>query len=513
MTGSGGVFRDVVATGQGAKCIVSTDIFCFANPDMTLSKLPPGCLPPDYLLKRCVHAVRDYGNRVGIPTNNGSFHFHDDFRAKPTVLVGAYGIIPKKLAKKGQPKKGDIAVAIGGRTGRDGIHGATFSSAEMTDRTITVNSTAVQIGNAIEEKRTFDALLEARGAGCIRAMQDCGAGGFSSAFGEMGEQTGITIHLEKALLKYGYTAEESAIIKRVLLYAQMRGNNQGVVKLIGPGIPKAKDAGNIEVEKNTKLSALINGSKNHAMVVVNQAVDTAIQKAKEHGIGIVGVNHINTSSGALGYYAKRIAEANLIGVVFAGSMESVAAFGSYEPIFGTNPMAFGIPRQNGALVLDMATAAMAYFGVIEASTAGRSLPEDIAYDKEGNITVDPAKVLDGGALRTFDKGPKGSGLSMIVQILTGPLIGASFTGIGDVENNWSGHLVLAIDPELLGGLEVLEDGVAKMIERVKATKKLPNVTEIFVPGEKGDQMTKNVLDSGEIEIEENLYNELKKVVE
>lgn len=202
MTGSGGVFRDVVATGQGAKAIVSTDIFCFAPPNMDLNKLPKGSLPPDYLLKRCVHAVRDYGNRIGIPTNNGSFHFHDDFRAKPTVLVGSYGIIPKKFAQKGKPKVGDLAIAIGGRTGRDGIHGATFSSAEMTDRTISVNATAVQIGNAIEEKRVFDAILEARDKLCIRAMQDCGAGGFSSAFGEMGEKTGITIDLKNAELKY-----------------------------------------------------------------------------------------------------------------------------------------------------------------------------------------------------------------------------------------------------------------------------------------------------------------------
>lgn len=202
MTGSGGVFRDVVGTGQGAKAIVSTDIFCFAPYDMSVSKLPEGCLPPDYLLRRCVQAVRDYGNRVGIPTNNGSFHFHEDFRAKPTVLVGSYGLIPKKYAKKGQAKKGDVIVAIGGRTGRDGIHGATFSSGEMTDRTINVNSTAVQIGNAIEEKRVFDAISEARDANLIRAITDCGAGGFSSAIGEMGEKTGVTVHLEKAPLKY-----------------------------------------------------------------------------------------------------------------------------------------------------------------------------------------------------------------------------------------------------------------------------------------------------------------------
>lgn len=315
----------------------------------------------------------------------------------------------------------------------------------------------------------------------------------------------------KAILKYGYNDQEAKIIEEVLLYAQLRGNNQGIVKLIGPGIPKAEDTGEIKIEKETKLSALINGHKNHAMIVVNKAVDIAIQKAKEHGIGIVGVNHINTSSGAIGYYAKRIARENLVGMVFAGSPPTVATEGSYEPIFGTNPLAIGIPSKKDPLVLDMATAAMAYFGVIEAKTAGKSLPEGIAYDKEGNLTQDPAKVLDGGALRTFDKGYKGAGLSMMVQILTGPLVGASFTGIGDVANNWSGHLVIAIDPEILGGLKAITTGVAQMIEKVKSTKKLPNVKEILIPSERGDKMTKEVLDAGEIEIEDNLYNELKRV--
>ncbi len=202
MTGSGGVFRDVVATGQGAKCVVSTDIFCLANPDMDKSKLPSGTLPPDYILKRVVTAVKDYGNRMGIPTNNGSFHFDDGFRAKPVVLVGAYGILPKSKAKKGQPKIGDLAVVVGGKTGRDGIHGATFSSGEMNERTMEVNAQAVQIGNAIEEKRTFDAILEARDKNLIRAVQDLGAGGFSSAIGEMGEEIGVIVNLEKAPLKY-----------------------------------------------------------------------------------------------------------------------------------------------------------------------------------------------------------------------------------------------------------------------------------------------------------------------
>lgn len=202
MTGSGGVFRDIVGTGQGGKTIVSTDVFCLAPPNLPLSKLPPGCLPPNYILKRVIAAVRDYGNRMGIPTNNGSLHFHDDFRAKPTVFVGAYGILPKKRAKKGKPRVGDFIVSVGGRVGRDGIHGATFSSGEMTERTITVNAQAVQIGNAIEEKRMFDAILEARDKNLIHAIQDSGGGGLSSAVGEMGSKTGVSVQLKKERLKY-----------------------------------------------------------------------------------------------------------------------------------------------------------------------------------------------------------------------------------------------------------------------------------------------------------------------
>lgn len=202
MTGSGGVFRDIAGTGQGAKNIISTDMFCFAPPDLDPSKLPPGTLRPDYLQRRVVQGVCDYGNRMGIPTANGSVHYHEDFRAKPSVIVGAYGIMPEIRARKGEPQLGDLVVAIGGRTGRDGIHGATFSSGEMTDNTAQINSSAVQIGNAIEEKRMFDALLEARDLDYIRAITDCGAAGFSSAIGELGEDIGATVDLAKVPLKY-----------------------------------------------------------------------------------------------------------------------------------------------------------------------------------------------------------------------------------------------------------------------------------------------------------------------
>src|SRR3990167_5250609 len=202
MTGSGGVFRDILGTGLGAKPIVSTDIFCFAPPDLLQKELPPGCLPPDYLLRKVVYGVRDYGNRVGIPTNNGSVHFHKDFRAKPTVAVGSFGIVKKSKSQKGNPKVGDLILTIGGRTGRDGVHGATFSSGEMTSETIDVLGSAVQIGNAIEEKRIIDLVMALSEQNLIRAVTDCGAGGYSSAIGEMAKSLGAEVDLEKVPLKY-----------------------------------------------------------------------------------------------------------------------------------------------------------------------------------------------------------------------------------------------------------------------------------------------------------------------
>ncbi len=202
MTGSGGVFRDILGTGQGAKPVVSTDVFCFAPPDLAAKDLPPGCLPPEYLLRKVVYGVRDYGNRVGIPTNNGSIHFHQDFRAKPTVAVGSFGLIEKSKAKKGKPKLGNLILTLGGATGRDGIHGATFASGEMTDRTINVSGSAVQIGNAIEEKRLIDAILRLKEENLICAITDCGAGGYASAIGEMAKETGAEVYLDKVPLKY-----------------------------------------------------------------------------------------------------------------------------------------------------------------------------------------------------------------------------------------------------------------------------------------------------------------------
>ena len=200
-TGIGGVIRDTIGTGMGAKPVCNTDIFCFAPPDTPTESIPTGVLHPRRVMRGVVEGVRDYGNRMGIPTVNGAVYFDPRYLGNPLVYCGNVGRIPRDMSFK-HPQAGDLVVSVGGRTGRDGIHGATFSSAELTSESETLSGGAVQIGNAIEEKKVLDVLLVARDRGLYSAITDCGAGGFSSAVGEMGEEIGAEVWLEQAPVKY-----------------------------------------------------------------------------------------------------------------------------------------------------------------------------------------------------------------------------------------------------------------------------------------------------------------------
>jgi len=200
-TGLGGVIRDPLGTGMGARPICNTDVFCFAPPDTPYAALPPGVLHPKTVMHGVVAGVRDYGNRMGIPTVNGAVYFDERYLGNPLVYCGNVAIIPRGMSEK-EVIPGDYIVAVGGRTGRDGIHGATFSSAELTHESESLSGGAVQIGNAITEKMVMDVILEARDRNLYHAITDCGAGGFSSAVGEMGEETGAEVWLDQCPLKY-----------------------------------------------------------------------------------------------------------------------------------------------------------------------------------------------------------------------------------------------------------------------------------------------------------------------
>ena len=201
-TGIGGVIRDPMGTGLGGKPVCNTDVFCFGPPDYPHDKLPKGTLHPKTVAQGVVSGVRDYGNRMGIPTVNGAVYFDERYLGNPLVYCGNVAMLPVGKSEKQAAHPGDLIVAVGGRTGRDGIHGATFSSAELTEESEELSGGAVQIGNAITEKIVMDVILQARDKNLYRAITDCGAGGFSSAVGEMGEDTGAVVWLEKCPLKY-----------------------------------------------------------------------------------------------------------------------------------------------------------------------------------------------------------------------------------------------------------------------------------------------------------------------
>jgi len=200
-TGVGGVIRDTMGCGLGAKPIASTDIFCFGDPKIKSKDLPPGILHPRRIVRGVIAGVRDYGNKMGIPTVGGAVYFDKDFNYNPLIFVGSVGIIKKKHLKK-KVKEGDLIVVLGGKTGRDGIHGATFSSISLDEQSQGTSGGAVQIGNPIEEKKMLDVQMAAKEKNLYHAVTDCGAGGFSSAIGELGEKTGAIVSLEKAPLKY-----------------------------------------------------------------------------------------------------------------------------------------------------------------------------------------------------------------------------------------------------------------------------------------------------------------------
>lgn len=308
--------------------------------------------------------------------------------------------------------------------------------------------------------------------------------------------------------KLGYKGNDAQVIADVLLYAQMRGNNQGITKIATGGVPKASDVQELKVVKENKCGALLSGG--HSMVATAKAAEMAVSLAENHGVGIVASNHTFTSSGAIGYFSRQIAKAGYIGFVCVGngSFAFVAPSGSAEPKFGTNPFSYAFPYTGGEVVFDNATAAIAYFGIVEAKLKGEKLPEGIGFDKDGNPSTDPAAVLD-GSIATFAN-HKGFGLSLFVQLLGSAF---SLAGIsGAHEEDGSGTFVMAIDPGLLAGRDEYMQRATELIEQVKSAKPLPG-QKVTLPGEQGDAIAKQAEASGEIDIADAIWNELTNFVE
>ncbi len=300
-----------------------------------------------------------------------------------------------------------------------------------------------------------------------------------------------------------YKGEQAQAIIDTLLYAQMRWNNQGIVKIATWGVPKVEDIKEFKIVKENKCGVMISGG--HSMYTSQKWANIAVQLAEKHWIGIVGSNHTYSSSWAIGWFVRMIAQKGYIGLMFVGNwgFSVVAPHGSSEGKFWTNPFAYAIPYDQWQVVFDNATAAMAFFGIIEAKIKGETLPEWVGFDKDGNPSTDPSSVLD-WAIATFAQ-HKWYALSLLVQTLAWPLVWAWTPGIS--EEDWAGSFIMAIDPWLLVDKEKFIEHTSKMYYSIKESMPLPG-KKVYLPWEQWDAIVAQVENSGEIEIADWIWEEL-----
>lgn len=313
-------------------------------------------------------------------------------------------------------------------------------------------------------------------------------------------------------LKLEYPAPQIETIVEVLSYAHHRGNFQSLIQEVAVGTPQFAAQHEIIVEKETSLSYFIDAGGNIGICALYLATDLLVSKArKTGGFAIAGIHNSSPpGTGPAGYYAERIARESFISMIFCGSSKIVAPSGSSERAFGTNPIAIGIPTSGVPIVLDMATSTMPAFKVAEALIKGEMLPPNVGYNHAGAMTQAPREVLGSGALMTFDRGPKSSGLALMVEFFANALAGGCLPGDAD-NRNW-GNLAFAIDPDLLIGRKSFLKNVDRMIAHIKGLKRTDPARDINLPGELSFIRSEQAIATQELEIDEQLFRAYRERV-
>ena len=263
--------------------------------------------------------------------------------------------------------------------------------------------------------------------------------------------------------------------------------------------------GNITPVKETSFSCLLDGGGRLGLVVAKQATDTVICKALQTKIAIVGAYNYIDATGALAYYTKLIAENDLVGIAICNSIHDVAPLGSCEAILGTNPIAISIPTNSNPILVDLATSAWSYGALAMAMLENKQIPEGIVLDQHGNLSTNPHDADDGCMLPMA--GHKGFGLGLVVEILAGPLVRAK-AGKNAVPGS-NGFTVVAFDPELFTPTEQFKSQVQLLIDEIKNSKRAPGTQEIYIPGEKSQNIRFANISAKYIEISDSVLKEIQ----
>jgi L-2-hydroxycarboxylate dehydrogenase (NAD+) len=328
----------------------------------------------------------------------------------------------------------------------------------------------------------------------------------------------ITVEQERAIItgilkKMNVTDDDATIVADVTIDADLKGfSSHGIGRF--PQYIKGLKAGTIDpeaevtIENETVSMALLNGNHKFGHVVTYTAMEIAIEKARETGIGVVGV-HDSNHFGVAGYYSDMAIMQGMVGIVLANTEPAVAPIGGKEPIIGTNPIAIGIPSNKHYVSVDMATSASARGKLLEAQRKGEMIPENVALDVDGNPTIDPEEALKGSILPFGAH--KGYALSFMIEILAGPLVRAAFgkqvTGTANPNKMCTkGDLVVALDPSKFSNSETFKEEVDDFIAEVKGSG------NVFIPGDMEVRNIKDRKDNG-IAIDENLMNQIMAIAE
>lgn len=320
----------------------------------------------------------------------------------------------------------------------------------------------------------------------------------------------ITAKLHKA----GLTEEHARGVADVLVHADARGvHSHGAMRVeyYAERIAKGGLNANPEFtfEKTGPATAIFDGDNGVGHVAAKLAMDEAIQMAKENGVAVVGVRRIG-HSGALSYFVQQAANENMIGISLCQSDPMVVPFGGSEPYYGTNPIAFAAPGKNGEnITFDMATTVQAWGKILHARSKNESIPDTWAVDSEGHPTTDPFKV---NALVPI-AGPKGYGLMMMVDVLSGILLGLPFGNkVSSMYHDLTeyrnlGQLHIVINPEFFTGLSTFQESIATTMKDLNNIKPAPGFDHVSYPGQRSAEREKQYEENG-IEIVDNIYEYL-----
>ena len=306
------------------------------------------------------------------------------------------------------------------------------------------------------------------------------------------------------LTSRGFSQEDAAIISRPILWAVTHGNNQGLLKFVGePALQKDLAQRPISILKETACSAWVDGGERNAMLVAQFAVDKAKELLKKSAIVAIGNKATRSSCGALAYFTEQLAEDGFIAVMISRTPPTVAPFGAIEPLFGTNPISISFPSTEHPVTFDMATAAIAWYGLIEAAAAGENVDSTAVLDGLGMPTANPNAVLKDGMVLPFDRGHKGSGLGMAVELIGGPLLGGAFC---QSEGEW-GNMLFALDPDAFAGRGEFRKCCGALVERIKNAKTRDG-NSARVPGERALAFHGGVQGQGYVEIPDYVLSKL-----